>query len=71
MLWEYLGHSKRPRHVAMKNPEAKDILVRSVCLREGLVLMALAISNTRHCSDNPRYRAPEPSSSNTKAKITT
>ncbi|EGU81325.1 hypothetical protein FOXB_08159 [Fusarium oxysporum f. sp. conglutinans Fo5176] len=38
MLWEYLGHSKRPRHVAMKNPEAKDILVRS--LSQLLVIIA-------------------------------
>ncbi|EXK28125.1 hypothetical protein FOMG_15573 [Fusarium oxysporum f. sp. melonis 26406] len=39
MLWEYLGHSKRPRHVAMKNPEAKDILLSQILVIIATILV--------------------------------
>ncbi|EXL73659.1 hypothetical protein FOPG_11116 [Fusarium oxysporum f. sp. conglutinans race 2 54008] len=39
MLWEYLGHSKRPRHVAMKNPEAKDILLSQLLVIIATILV--------------------------------
>lgn len=57
--------------VAMKNPDAKDILVRSALVQDGLVLMLAGVSNTRDHSDDPRYRAPQSSTADTKAKITT
>ncbi|CCT70724.1 related to integral membrane protein [Fusarium fujikuroi IMI 58289] len=57
--------------VAMKNPDAKDILVRSALVQNGLVLMVAGVSNTRDHSDDPRHRAPQSSTADTKAKITT
>ncbi|VTT83163.1 unnamed protein product [Fusarium fujikuroi] len=57
--------------VAMKNPDAKDILVRSALVQNGLVLMVAGVSNTRDHSDDPRHRSPQSSTADTKAKITT
>lgn len=55
----------------MKNPDAKDILVRSALVQNGLVLTGTGVSNTRIHSDDPRHRAPQSSTADTKAEITT